>query len=88
MDESPATAVRAEYFFHRQQRQTAVSRLLALLTGPRGAIKDLGQPWAASSIQKHSVNAEMKMPSGQLLVDQGVKTVGWENKNETSLVSS
>lgn len=87
MDESPAMAVRAECFFHRQQRQTDVSRLLALLTGPRGTIKDLGRPWAALPIQKHSVTAEMKMPPGQLLVDQGVKAVGWENKTETSLVS-
>lgn len=52
MDESPTTAVWAQCFFHgqqRQQQQTAVSGLLALLTGPRGAIKDLGQPWAAST---------------------------------------
>lgn len=58
MDESPATAVWAAFFFHERRQWRAVSRLLALLTRPRGAIKDLAGPRAATPTQEQSVRDE------------------------------
>ncbi|KAL7395245.1 hypothetical protein ABVT39_012993, partial [Epinephelus coioides] len=75
---SQADAVKRTNSPHQQR--AAVSRLLALLTGPRGAIKDSGQPWAASPIQQQSVTVEMKTPPGQLLAEREVKPVGLKNK--------
>lgn len=72
------------FFSWERRRRALVSQLLALLTGPQGAIKDLGQPWAAPQIQEESVATEMKTLQGQPLADQQDDSLGPENKSETS----
>lgn len=82
MDELPTTATGAECFFHGEQKQAAISWLLAFEAS--GCDQRFSSAVGSFPDPQQSVTVEMKTPTGQPLLDQEVKPFGRENKTETS----